>query len=180
MEESSSDRQSALFFRIFPVLVLGFAGGFFDSYTYVARGGVFCNAQTSNLLLMILGLASGRGVSSFRYLVPVAFFVVAIFSGKSDLARRLPTGEAQRHRSGHGGILLSSGRPRHRNPVSDGRGADSRFLSGHSSERIGLFRGGHAIQCLPHHARHSSVHGFLHQQSADVQRSCLFRRRRSR
>ena len=60
MEESSSDRQSALFSRIFPVLVLGFAGGFFDSYTYVARGGVFCNAQTSNLLLMILGLASGR------------------------------------------------------------------------------------------------------------------------
>lgn len=79
MEESSSDRQSALFSRIFPVLVLGFAGGFFDSYTYVARGGVFCNAQTSNLLLMILGLASGRGVSSLRYLVPVAFFVVAIF-----------------------------------------------------------------------------------------------------
>ena len=78
MQESFSDRQSALFSRIFPVLVLGFAGGFFDSYTYVARGGVFCNAQTGNLLLMILGLASGRGVISFRYLIPVAFFVAAV------------------------------------------------------------------------------------------------------
>lgn len=77
MQTEVPDRPNAIFVRIFPVLILGIAGGFFDAYTYVARGGVFCNAQTGNLILMIIGFASGKGVSSFRYLVPVAFFVLA-------------------------------------------------------------------------------------------------------
>lgn len=81
--QTFSDRQNAVFVRAFPMLVLGFAGGFFDAYTYVARGGVFCNAQTGNLILMALGLASGRGLSSFRYLVPVIFFVLASFVGEA-------------------------------------------------------------------------------------------------
>ena len=69
---------------------MGFAGGFFDAYTYVARGKVFCNAQTGNLILMTIGLAGGEGLNALRYLVPVAFFILANFVGEAvyRLAKR--------------------------------------------------------------------------------------------
>lgn len=38
-------------------LALAFAGGFFDAYTYLTRGGVFANAQTGNIVLMSLATA---------------------------------------------------------------------------------------------------------------------------
>lgn len=41
-------------------ILLCIAGGFLDAYTYVTRGGVFCNAQTSNLIFLTLNLASGN------------------------------------------------------------------------------------------------------------------------
>ena len=37
--------------------LLAAIGGFLDSYTYIARGGVFANAQTGNLVLLGLRLA---------------------------------------------------------------------------------------------------------------------------
>lgn len=59
-------------------LCLCFIGGFLDAYTYVSRGGVFANAQTGNIILLILGLASGEGMSALRYLVPIMFFIVGV------------------------------------------------------------------------------------------------------
>ena len=35
-------------------------GGFWGAYTYLLRGGVFCNAQTSNVVLMGMALGSAR------------------------------------------------------------------------------------------------------------------------
>ena len=75
------------FSRTLPALILGFAGGFFNAYTYVARGGVFCNAQTGNLILMALGLASGQGKHALRFLVPVVFFILANFLGEATLRK---------------------------------------------------------------------------------------------
>ena len=43
--------------RVFSLLML--AGGVLGAFTYMARGNVFCNAQTGNILL--LGLALGDG-----------------------------------------------------------------------------------------------------------------------
>ena len=37
--------------------LLAVAGGFFDAYTYLCRGGVFANAQTGNIVLFGLELA---------------------------------------------------------------------------------------------------------------------------
>ena len=40
-------------------MILIFVGGFFGAYTYTVRGGIFCNAQTANIVL--LGMALGNG-----------------------------------------------------------------------------------------------------------------------
>ena len=58
-------------------LLLAATGGFLDAYTYVARGRVFANAQTGNLVL--LGLrAFETDPQALRYLVPVCAFVLGI------------------------------------------------------------------------------------------------------
>ncbi len=89
-----------VFERLPAGLTLGFAGGFFNAYTFAARGGVFCNAQTGNLILMALGLAQGQGAGALKYLVPVVFFILANFlgetvyrfAGKAAAKRGLPEG----------------------------------------------------------------------------------------
>ena len=60
-------------------ILLCFAGGFLDAYTYVTRGGVFCNAQTSNLIFLTLNLASGNPAEAVRYLTSVLLFIAGVF-----------------------------------------------------------------------------------------------------
>lgn len=75
-------------------LALAFAGGFFDAYTYLIRGGVFANAQTGNIVLMSLAAARGDAKAAAYYLLPIcAFFlgvlisewIKAVFPHKSGL-----------------------------------------------------------------------------------------------
>lgn len=84
-------------------LLLCFAGGFLDAYTFVTRGGVFANAQTGNLVLLAIGFARGDGVAALRYLVPILFFFAGVLF--SELALRL--GKKQRSDfRGHAYVLL--------------------------------------------------------------------------
>ena len=78
------------------------AGGFLDAYTFVTRGGVFCNAQTSNLIFLTLGLASGDATAAMRYLVPVLLFIVGVFL--SELCLHLAKKKRGEFR-GHGYVL---------------------------------------------------------------------------
>ena len=61
-EKISLKKKSDVFERLPAGLILGFAGGFFNAYTFVARGGVFCNAQTdvstdgNTLIIIVLSL----------------------------------------------------------------------------------------------------------------------------
>lgn len=73
-------------------LCLCFIGGFLDAYTYVSRGGVFANAQTGNIILLILGLASGEGAAALRYLIPIMFFIVGVIL--SELLKSVRKNEA--------------------------------------------------------------------------------------
>ncbi len=57
---------------------LAVAGGFLDAYTYVGRGGVFCNAQTGNLVLLGIAAARGKAHESIAYLFPVIAFVCGV------------------------------------------------------------------------------------------------------
>lgn len=57
--------------------MLAAVGGFMDAYTYIARGGVFANAQTGNLVL--LGVRAFEGdIRALHYLVPVLAFVLGV------------------------------------------------------------------------------------------------------
>jgi uncharacterized membrane protein YoaK (UPF0700 family) len=58
---------------------LTLAGGFQDSYSYVARGKVFCNAQTGNIVLLAGNLFSGNLHAIGKYLIPLLAFVLGVY-----------------------------------------------------------------------------------------------------
>ena len=72
--------------------MLTIVGGYFDAYTYIARGRVFANAQTGNIVLLGISLAEGDFLKAVTYLIPVFAFVLGIFTAellhKTD--KRLP------------------------------------------------------------------------------------------
>ena len=55
--------------------VLMFVGGFYGAYTYTARGGIFCNAQTANLVMMAMALGSKNFGKAAYYLVPLTAYL---------------------------------------------------------------------------------------------------------
>ena len=64
-------------FRIGAMLAV--VGGFLDAYTYLARGQVFANAQTGNIVLLGVHLSEGDFKKALSYLVPILAFVAGIF-----------------------------------------------------------------------------------------------------
>ena len=57
---------------------LSISGGLQDAYTYLARGNVFANAQTGNIVLLSQHIADGDLASSIHYLVPLSFFALGV------------------------------------------------------------------------------------------------------
>ena len=61
-------------------LLMG-VGGFLGAFTYVLRGGVFCNAQTGNLVLLALALGEGNWSRALYLILPItAYFLGAVVS----------------------------------------------------------------------------------------------------
>jgi uncharacterized membrane protein YoaK (UPF0700 family) len=58
--------------------LLTITGGIFDAYTYLLKGQVFANAQTSNVVLFGIHLAS-RDMKAFHYLFPLCAFILGGF-----------------------------------------------------------------------------------------------------
>lgn len=58
--------------------ILSLSGGFQDAYTYFARGAVFANAQTGNVVLMGHSFLEGRWSNGLRYLFPLLAFAFGI------------------------------------------------------------------------------------------------------
>lgn len=56
--------------------VLMIVGGFYGAYTYVCKGGVFCNAQTGNVLLLAIKLGQGQWGKALYYLVPISAYLM--------------------------------------------------------------------------------------------------------
>ena len=50
---------------------LSISGGLQDAYTYICRGEVFANAQTGNIVLLGMNLASGEFKKALGYMVPI-------------------------------------------------------------------------------------------------------------
>ena len=60
---------------------LMYVGGFFGGFTYTVRGGIFCNAQTANFVLLAMSVGNGDW-PMVRYLVipTTAYFLGAVVS----------------------------------------------------------------------------------------------------
>ncbi len=58
------------------------SGGFLDAYTFVTRDGVFANAQTANVILSGIDMASGQWRSALGYLPPLLAFVLGVFTAE--------------------------------------------------------------------------------------------------
>ena len=62
-------------------LLLMVVGGFFGAFTYSLRGGVFCNAQTANFVVMAMAMGNGEWGNAEYYLIPIsAYFLGAVVS----------------------------------------------------------------------------------------------------
>ena len=59
-------------------LLLTLTGGYLDAYTYYARGGVFANAQTGNIIKLGLRLAEGKISACLNYLIPICAFTLGV------------------------------------------------------------------------------------------------------
>lgn len=55
-------------------LLLSFVGGYFGAYTYLLRGGVFCNAQTGNVVLFGMALGSMNWGRALYLLIPISAY----------------------------------------------------------------------------------------------------------
>lgn len=76
-------------------LLLACSGGFQDAYTYIARGHVFANAQTGNIVLLSTQLLSGESLLVLHYLLPVLAFAAGIFF--ADFLRMFHQGRITSH-----------------------------------------------------------------------------------
>ena len=62
---------------VFALLI--FVGGFYGSYTYLLRGGVFCNAQTANFVLFAMAAGDARWGKALYYLIPMSAYFLGAF-----------------------------------------------------------------------------------------------------
>ena len=59
---------------IFALLIA--AGGYLGAFTYCLRGGVFCNAQTANVVLLSMALGRGEWGRALYYLIPIGAYIL--------------------------------------------------------------------------------------------------------
>lgn len=62
-------------------LLLALVGGYLDIYCYLARGKVFANTQTGNLVLLGYSIATGNGRKMIYYLLSITAFISGIYVG---------------------------------------------------------------------------------------------------
>lgn len=63
--------------NIFILLMTG--AGMMGAYTFNVRGGVFCNAQTANIVMMGIALGNGKLSDGLYYLIPIAAYCLGAF-----------------------------------------------------------------------------------------------------
>lgn len=75
METKSEKEEFLECEKIWVFWSLIFVGGYYGAYTYNIRGGVFCNAQTANIVLLGLNLGNGNYGKAAYYLIPFAAYL---------------------------------------------------------------------------------------------------------
>lgn len=69
-------------------MLLSLAGGFMDAYSYLCRGGVFANAETGNVVLFALNIASCHWKQAALYFIPILAFASGVWISDSIKARQ--------------------------------------------------------------------------------------------
>ena len=62
---------------VFALLTL--SAGIMGAYTFNLRGGVFCNAQTANVVLMAIAFGAGNWSEGCYYLIPISAYLAGAF-----------------------------------------------------------------------------------------------------
>lgn len=60
-------------------LLLMISAGMMGAYTFNMRGGVFCNAQTANIVMMAVSLGNGNLKGGLYYLIPISAYALGAF-----------------------------------------------------------------------------------------------------
>ena len=60
-----------------------FAAGILGSYTYMLCGGIFCNAQTGNIVLLGIALGTRSWTSALYYVIPISAYALGAFISSS-------------------------------------------------------------------------------------------------
>lgn len=83
-----NQKEELLCERAWVYRILMTVGGFYGGYTYCVRGGVFCNAQTANFVLMSMAIGRGQWKHALYYLIPMsAYLLGAVLS--EDLPKKV-------------------------------------------------------------------------------------------
>lgn len=69
-------------------VMLAIVGGILEAYTFVGRGGVFCNAQTGNMALLGIEASKGEWAQALRYIPPILAFILGIIV--AEAIKRFP------------------------------------------------------------------------------------------
>jgi uncharacterized membrane protein YoaK (UPF0700 family) len=71
---ADTERSRSLWFA----LLLTLANGFLDAHTYIARGGVFANVQTANVIFFAIDGAKGEWTTALAHVWPILAFIVGM------------------------------------------------------------------------------------------------------
>jgi uncharacterized membrane protein YoaK (UPF0700 family) len=82
-----TERTRSLWFA----LLLTLANGFLDAHTYIARGGVFANVQTANVIFGAIDTSKGEWALALAHLWPLLAFIAGV-----GLASHIKSGRAER------------------------------------------------------------------------------------
>ena len=82
-----TERARSLWFA----LLLTLANGFLDAYTYIARGGVFANVQTANVIFGAIDTSKREWALALAHMWPLLAFIAGV-----GLAAHIKSGRAER------------------------------------------------------------------------------------
>jgi uncharacterized membrane protein YoaK (UPF0700 family) len=72
-------------------LLLTLANGFLDAHTYIARGGVFANVQTANVIFFAIDSSEGKWSAALAHVWPLLAFIAGM-----ALASHIKSGRVER------------------------------------------------------------------------------------
>lgn len=73
--------------QVYSLMML--VGGYLGAFTYSIRGGVFCNAQTGNFVLLAMALGNGEWRHALYFLIPISAYCLGAVVSEAAEGKRL-------------------------------------------------------------------------------------------